>query len=112
LAEEVLDRLGLKVIAESQEASAAVLTLSFATDKVESSYAFTLAAELKCRDGDSKEVSVWNHREEVARLRASALGNTPPSLLRNKVSSFYSVFVRDYTRATTEVDGTSAITSK
>jgi serine/threonine-protein kinase len=100
-AEEALQRVGLKVTPESQEASAAILTLSFEAEKAESSFIFKMAAELKCRDGESQEVSVWKHQEEVAQLRASALGNTPPSVLRNKVSGFYMAFVREYRRAVT-----------
>ncbi|MBI2477223.1 MAG: protein kinase, partial [Planctomycetia bacterium] len=98
-AEEALVRAGLKVTLESQEDSDAVLTLSFEAEKAESFYVFNLGAELKCRDGDSQEVSVWKHQEEVGRLRASAVGNTPPSPLRGKVSSFYSGFVKDYRQA-------------
>ncbi len=103
-AEEALERAGLKVTVEAQEQAAAVLTLSFEAAKAESTYLFTLGAELKCRDGDAREVSVWKLREEVAQLKASALGNTPPSVLRNKVSGFYSAFVRDYRRAATGME--------
>jgi hypothetical protein len=100
-AEEALERAGLKVAAESEDESAAVLTLSFEADKAESFFVFKLGAELKCSDEDSQEVSVWKRREEVAQLKASALGNTPPSVLRSKVSGFYNAFVRDYRRAVT-----------
>ncbi|MEX0818427.1 MAG: protein kinase [Pirellulaceae bacterium] len=98
-ATEALERAGLKVTAEAQDASSAVLTLSFEAEKVESYIVFNLGAELKCRDEDSQEVVVWKRHEEVAKVSAGALGPTPPSVLRNKVSSFYIAFIGEYKRA-------------
>ncbi|MCA9142058.1 MAG: protein kinase [Planctomycetaceae bacterium] len=98
-AEEALQRAGLKVTSESQEDAAAILTLSFEARKADSSYIFNMDAELKYRGEDSHEISVWKQSEEVAQLKASVLGNTPPSVLRSKVAGFYGSLVREYRQA-------------
>lgn len=98
-AEETLQRGGLKVTIEPQDSPRATLTLSFAAEKAEAFFVFKMAAELKCSDGASQEVSIWKHQEEVGQFRASAVSNTPSSVLRNNVSGFYMALVRDYRRA-------------
>ena len=79
-AQESLERAGLKVIAESQDAPSALLTLSFDAEKANPFIVFYMGAELKCRDEDSREVSLWKLRKEVAKLSPNVLGNTPPSV--------------------------------
>jgi hypothetical protein len=98
-AEEALQRAGIKVTSESQEDAAAVLTLSFEAKKVDASYVFNMRAGLSYRGEDSSEISLWQQDEEVAQLKASALGSTPPSVLRNKVSAFYGSLIREYRQA-------------
>ena len=94
-------RAGLKSNVESPSAPPAVLTLSFEAEKADPYVVFKMSADLKCRDDNSKEVSVWKDSKEVARLNRSVLGNTPPKVLRDKVSRFYSPLIREYRQAAT-----------
>lgn len=98
-AEEALDRAGLKASIESGDESAAVLTLSFEAEKAEPFVVFNVGAELKCRNEESQEVSLWKLRQEVAKFKPNALGPTPPALLRTKVSDFYDPLVKQYKQA-------------
>lgn len=97
-AHEAVERAGLK--ASLEDGAPAVLIVSLKADKADAFVVFNMEAELKCRSDNSKEVCVWRRRqEEVAKLRPSALGNIPPTVLRTKVSSFYTPFIKEYKQA-------------
>lgn len=100
-AQESLERAGLKVNLEPKDGDSAVLTLSLDAERDNSFTALLLAAELKCRDKNGKEVTVWKLREEVARVKSNLLGPTPPTVLRRKFSDFYTPFTREYRQAIT-----------
>ncbi|MEO8495305.1 MAG: protein kinase [Planctomycetota bacterium] len=96
-----LEQAGLKGTAEPQNTTpAAVMTLSFTTNKADQYVVFSLGAELKCRDGDAQEVSLWKHQAEVGRMKTFSA--TPPSPLRKEVSVFFNAFGKEHSRARKE----------
>lgn len=98
-AQEALERAGLKVTSESQDDSSAIMTLKFDSERAGAGIVFHLGGELKCPDGDSRQVVIWSEQEDVGPMSTSVLGPTPPSVLRNKVSGFFNAVSRDYRRA-------------
>lgn len=93
---QAAERAGLAIAKDE----AVVMHITLETTDADGLVGFVLSAELKCRDGDSRELTVWRHQEQVATLAQHLLrGRVLPAPLKTGVSDFFDRFVRDHRKA-------------
>ena len=102
---QAAERAGLAIVT----GQAVVMHITLETTKTDGLVRFALSAELKCREGDSQELTVWKHQDQVATLAQYLLRRPAvPAPLKTGVSDFFDRFVRDHRQAQTQKSGGEA----
>jgi len=102
---QAAERAGLAIVNDQ----AVVMHITLKTTDADGLVGFVLSAELTCREGDFRELTVWKHQEQVATLAQHLLRRRSlPAPLKTGVSDFFDRFVRDHRKAQTQEGGAEA----
>jgi len=102
---QAAERAGLAVGTDP----AVVMYITLETTDANGLVGFVLSAELKCREGESKELTLWKHQEQVATLSQHLLRKRIlPTPLKTGVSDFFARFAHDHRKAQEQERGDEA----